>query len=85
MTPEEALELIKEYAGFGRVFFVPHAREQMRARNISTEDVFEAIETATTCQEQRNERWKVTGVDLYGDELNVIVSIEGSAIIITIF
>lgn len=85
MTQEEALELIKEYASFGRVAFVPHARKQMHLRNIYAEDVFEAIETARTCQAQSNERWKVTGVDIYGDELTVIVSIEGSAVIVTIF
>lgn len=85
MTPEEALELIKEYASFGRVSFRGHARKRMRERNAYVEDVFEAIATATSCQEEEEETWRVPGVDTFGDELTVIVSLEGSVIIVTIF
>lgn len=85
MSPAEALELIKDYASLGRVYFEPHALQQMFRRGATKEDVFAAIETATTCLKQENKKWKVCGQDIVGDELTIIVSLEGMAVIVTIF
>lgn len=85
MTPAEALELIKEYASFGRVSFEDHSLDQLEDRNISREDVYCALETATSCQAEPKERWKMTGVDTWGETLNVIVAINGAVCVITIF
>ena len=85
MTPAEALEQIKEYAQFGRVSFEDHALDQMDNRNIDKEDIYCALETATSCLAQPKERWKVEGVDTWGDELIVIVAFNGTVCILTIF
>ena len=85
MTPAEALKLIQDYATFGRVYIIPHARKQMYNRGAKEDDVYRAIETATDCKVQTNERWKVTGIDWDNDELTMIVEIEGSAVVVTIF
>lgn len=85
MTPEEALELIQEYAMFGRVSFGDHALEQMEDRNITDEDIYNVLDTATSCFAEPKERWKVKGLDTWGVELIVIMTINGAACVITIF
>jgi hypothetical protein len=85
MTPAEALELIQEYVHFGRTRFTTHALRRMFQRNISRQDVYTAINTALSCLVQEDESWRVTGQDKEGDELTVIVSIEGGNVIITVY
>ena len=85
MTPAEALEKIKEYAEFGRISFEDHALDQMEARNVDMEDVFCALETASICFAQEDERWKVEGTDTWGDELAVIVTFNGTVCVLTVF
>ena len=85
MTPAEAIELIKDCAKWGRVAFEDHALDQMEDRNISREDVFCALESARECEAEAKGRWKVTGDDAWGDDLRVIVAINGAVCVITIF
>lgn len=85
MTEAEALEFIKECASFGRVSFEDHALDQLEERHIEREDVFAALETAIRCRKQPRERFEVTGFDALGDELCVIVTINGVVCVITIF
>lgn len=85
MTPEDALELIKEYAMFGRVYFEPHALKQMRRRGASKQDIFAVLDTAKSCLPEEEEKWMLSGVDVVGDDLTVIVSIEGQDVIVTVF
>lgn len=85
MTEEKALEEIREHARWGRTFVTAHARKRMKERSIFDEDLYEAIETAATCIGQPNGTWRVEGWDLDGDELILIISIEGENVIITVF
>lgn len=84
MTSEQALKEIKENAHWGRVYITAHARKRMRERFVFEDDIYEAIDTAYQCTPDE-ENWCVTGLDCDGDELTLVISIEGQNVIITIF
>lgn len=85
MTNEEALEAIQEHAVWKRVFVTSHARKRMRERSVFEDDIYEAIATAYSCESEENGNWRVTGQDFDGDELILIIAIEGENVIITLF
>jgi hypothetical protein len=86
MTPAEALRQIRGYAAAGRVVFSRHAYERMDERGATVRDVIKACAMASRCKRgERDGRWKVTGKDLAGDDLSVVVAIEGGVIVVTIF
>jgi hypothetical protein len=85
MTKEEALEEIKEHATWRRIFVTSHARRRMRERFVFEDDIYEAIGTAIGCELEESGNWRVTGQDFDGDELILIISIEGENVIITLF
>lgn len=49
------------------------------------DDVYEAIATARHCVEQDNGTWLLEGFDMDGDDLTVVVELEGEDLIITVF
>jgi hypothetical protein len=58
----------------------------MRERGASRADVRRALETATGCEAEPDERWKVTGgVDLDGDPLGAVVVLEDGVVVVTVF
>jgi hypothetical protein len=86
MTPAEALRDIRGYASAGRVRFSRHAYERMSERGATQRDVIHACVHATKCtRTPKQDRWKVTGADLDGDALSVVVAIEDGLIVITLF
>lgn len=87
MTQAEAQALadVRGYALAYRIEYGPHAWKRMRERGAKREDVREALVTATICQAQPEERWKVTGLDTAGDALTVIVVIEDGVVVVTLF
>ena len=85
MTNKEALEEIKEHAIWRRVFVTSHARKRMRERSVYEDDIYEAIATAMDCELEDTGNWRVIGQDFDGDELMLIISIEGENVIITLF
>jgi len=56
----------------------------MGERGASAEHVMHALQSATTCSSS-GERWKVTGPDLDGDALTVVVVLEDEVIVVTVF
>lgn len=84
MTSDEALRHVRSYAAANRVRFSRHARERMGERGASAEHVMHALQSATTCSSS-GERWKVTGPDLDGDALTVVVVLEDEVIVVTVF
>jgi hypothetical protein len=85
MDAVQALATIRSYAVAGRLIIVKHAFGQMKKRNISHEDVRQALANAKTCKAQDGDRWKACGRDCSGDDLDVVVVIEASLIIVTVF
>jgi len=85
MTVEEALDEIQEHARWGRVSLTTHARQRMRQRSVTIDDVYEAIATARHCVEQDNGTWLLEGFDMDEDDLTVVVELEGEDLIITVF
>ncbi|HET9931131.1 MAG TPA: DUF4258 domain-containing protein [Polyangiaceae bacterium] len=85
MSPAEALAEIRRAAIARRVRFSPHARQRMNQRFVRPPDVYCALESATACMATEQERWKVAGPDRDGDELTMVVKIEGDVVVITVF
>jgi hypothetical protein len=69
----------------GRIVLAGHARERMAERGATFEDVRHALANATACKAQPNGRWRVTGPDLDGDELVLVVVPEAGVVVITVF
>ena len=81
----KALQRIRRLAALGRVAFTRHARLRMGERGASTEDVREALVNARTCTGPRDDKWRVLGPDLDGDDLELIVAVEDDVIVVTLF
>ncbi len=85
MTGEEALEEIQEHARWERVSVTTHARKRMRERSVRKDDIYEAIATAKSCDEQEDGTWRLEGLDMDEDELTLVIELEGEDLIITVF
>jgi hypothetical protein len=57
----------------------------MLQRNVRREDVRHALVAARVCRAQPNGRYKATGPDLDGDDLDVVVAIEDGVLVVTLF
>jgi hypothetical protein len=57
----------------------------MKERGVYREDVRNALTYLESCQPAEEERWKVSGPDLDGDALTVLVAIEGDLAVITVY
>lgn len=56
----------------------------MRQRNVTFRDVRLALTSARAC-EASGATWKVTGPDVDGEDLTVVVAIEAGVIVVTVF
>lgn len=82
---QEALRQIKGYAQANRLQFTRHALTEMRNAGAEEQDVRRALHQAHGCRVGNQPgRWKVTGPDLEGDDLDVVVKIEDGLLIITV-
>jgi len=80
-----ALQDIRGYASANRIGYGPHAVQRMLERNVRRVDVRNALVHARKCRAQPNARFKVTGPDFDGDELDVIVVIADGVLVVTLF
>jgi hypothetical protein len=85
VTAAEALRDIRGYAAAGRYAVSAHARKRMRERSVREGDLRNALVNAGACVEQADGTWKVSGEDLDGDELTVVVAIEDGLVVVTLF
>jgi hypothetical protein len=82
---EALLQQIRGYAKASRLSFTRHARERMGQRGVGEQDVRKALVHANRCQEGNEpNRWKVTGPDVDGDALDIVVVIDDGLLIITV-
>ena len=80
-----ALRDIRGYASANRIEYAPHALLRMRQRNVRGVDVETALKAARICFAQPNGRYKVTGPDFDGDDLDLVVIIEDGVLVVTLF
>lgn len=85
MNASAALVEIRGFAAANRFRISRHAGERMVGRGVQYEDVRRALSTARRCKAQDGDRWKVSGADVDGDELTLIVIIEGGVIVVTVY
>ena len=84
LTPAEAQEEIRRLLlqrGLGAISFVRHARERAHTRNFDERDVEHVLENGIVDEPVRDERygnWKyrVSGTDVDGEDLTVIVALD---------
>lgn len=84
MSPGEALETVRGYAGAQRIIVTEHAYIRMRQRGVQYGDLRCALVGAKGCVAD-GEKWKVTGPDLDGDDLTCVVTIEAGVVVVTVF
>lgn len=80
ISDDEALCHIRHILDHGTVHFSNHARERMQHRNFTTLDILYILETGKITDkeydvERCNWKYKVSGVDLDGDDGNVVTAI----------
>jgi hypothetical protein len=80
-----ALRDIRGYASANRIGYTPHALQRMVQRNVRREDIRHALVAARACKAQPNGRYKATGPDVDGDDLDVVVAIEDGVLVVTLF
>ena len=69
----------------GQIVIAGHARARMGERGVTLGDVRHALSNATACKAQPNGRWRVTGPELDGDELVLVVVLEAGVVVVTVF
>lgn len=88
MTKDEALRDVRGLAAAGRVRFTRHARTRAAERaggsTVGELHVIHALKQAATCT-ANDDKWRVTGPDLDGDELTAVVVLEAGVIVVTVF
>jgi hypothetical protein len=87
VTDDEALRDVRGFASANRVRFTRHARERAAQRaggTVGELHVLHALKNATACVSSET-KWKVSGPDLDGDELEAVVVIESGVIVVTLF
>jgi hypothetical protein len=86
MTAEEAKTAISGFAAANRIRFSSHARARMTQRSITYQDIRSTLVTSTACVAGSDaDRWVVTGVDLDGEETEVVCAVEEGVVVITVF
>src|SRR5512132_177645 len=80
-----ALNDVRAHAAAGRISLTTHARARMAQRNVKPGDLRSALVSAASCKDQLDGKWKVTGPDLDGDTLDVVVVIEAGVLVVTVF
>jgi hypothetical protein len=85
VNADEALKAIRGYARAGRIGYVTHAQQRMVQRGARAADVRHALVNASSTRPSDDDKWRVVGPDLDGDDLEVVVALEGRVIVVTVF
>lgn len=92
LSEENALRIIRDILDYGTVHYSKHSRDSMNLRNFSDQDIINVLETGNIIdkefnEEQGNWKYKISGVDIDGDDGSVVTAVltAHSQIIITAF
>jgi len=80
-----ALADVRGFAAANQILIGRHARERMVERGVLYEDVRSALVSARSCRAQDGGRWRVSGSDRDGDDLDLIVVLEAGVVVVTVF
>ena len=84
MNPTRASRRIRSLARAGRWEILPHAVERMIGRGVTVEDVRSVLTGAQSCR-AAGSRWRLSGLDVLGEPLEVIVELLADVIVVTLF
>jgi hypothetical protein len=79
------LDEIRRCVVLGDLAYTRHARQRMRQRAIAEGDVACALLGARLAAAAPEGRWKITGPDLEGDDLAVVVAIDVGVVVVTVY
>ena len=85
MQNRKVLEDVRGFAAAGRIRITKHGRERMNERGVTHRDLRHALENATACKAEDEERWRVYSADLLGDRLEVILVFQDGLLVVTVF
>ena len=57
----------------------------MRERGVREGDLRNCLVNARSCASQKDDKWKVEGSDLDGDDLTLVVGIDDGLVVVTLF
>ncbi len=80
----EVLRAVRGFARAGRIVYSSHARKEMAEAGARAADVRHALIHAASAKPS-NDRWRVVGPDIDGDELIVVVVLENGVVVVTVF
>ena len=80
----EAPEQIRGFALANRIRYSGHSRKRMRERGVRDQDVRRALCNLRKWSQETSEKWLVTGPDLDGDDLTMVLVIDDGVLIVTV-
>lgn len=84
MNPTRASRRIRSLCRAGRWETLPHAVERMIEREVTVEDLLSVLTGARSCRAAGN-RWRLSGKDVVGEPLDLIVELMADVIVVTLF
>lgn len=85
MTESEALQQIRDAGLRGLFRLTVHAQDRMAERGARWTDVRHGLANAGSCTRQVNGNFKTETHDLDGDDLTLIVALDGDVVVVTLF
>lgn len=84
MNPTRASRRIRSLCRAGRWEILPHAVERMIERGVTVEDVRAVLMGHSSCR-AAGDRWCLTGLDIVGEPLDLIVELAPDVLVVTLF
>jgi len=84
VNPTRAGRRIRSLSRAGRWEILPHAVERMIERGVTVEDVRAVLIGAESCR-AAGKRWRLSGLDVLGERLDLIVELAGEVLVVTLF
>jgi pentatricopeptide repeat protein len=84
VNPTRASRRIRSLCRAGRWEILPHAVERMIERGVTVEDVRTVLTGAKSCR-AAGKRWRLSGPDVFGEPLDLIVELLADVLVVTLF
>jgi len=84
MNSTRASRRIRSLCRAGRWEILPHAVERMIERNVTVDDVRSVLTGARSCRASGT-RWRLSGLDVLGEPLDLIVELAPDVLVVTLF
>jgi len=84
IDPTRARRRIRTLCRAGRWEILLHALDRMIEHDVTVEDVRSVLIGAGSCR-AAGEQWRLSGLDIVGEPLELIVELTGDVIVVTLF